>query len=468
MSGSRAPRTFDLAVIGTALFCALGLWRVAAILGLHVPLDPNEGWNAYHAAAAMAGGPLYPGPHSYMINNYPPLSFYVVGALGRLFGDDIVAGRLVSLLSLAVVAYGIFALALHMGAKRPAAALAVLWFVGGMLAFTDYVGMDDPQLLAHAITIGGVLLLLRAPRDAPRIAGAALLFALAAFVKHNVIALPLAVTAWLAIYDRRSALRLAAFGAFALLAGLVLFHAIYGSSLLSHLVSARTYSLANLRDGFEAWLPWSFVPLAGLTALGIRYGADRYVRFCLIYAAIGIVLGVSFLGGAGVDANVMFDADIALAISVALLFDRFMPDAVAPFAAACLVLPLVAGAWANADGDWSRASYWLHPMRDEAALARQDIAFVAARRGPALCQMMSFCYWAHKPATVDVFNTGEQLKTGVRSDAQLIAMMASRRFSVIQIDPDATEPLGVRVGAAMARHYRLDHTDDNGAFYVPR
>ena len=41
-----------------ALLCAAALWRVLAVVGLHVPLDPNEGWNAYHAASAMGAGAL--------------------------------------------------------------------------------------------------------------------------------------------------------------------------------------------------------------------------------------------------------------------------------------------------------------------------------------------------------------------------------------------------------------------------
>lgn len=468
MSDRHAQRNFNLVVFATALFCALGFWRTTALLGLHVPLDPNEGWNAYHTAAAMTGGPLYPGPHSFMVNNYPPLSFYIVGVLGHFAGDNIIAGRIVSLLSLGFVAFGIFAIARRMNTERAAAAFAALWFVGGMLAFTDYVGMDDPQLLAHAVAIAGLLLLLCAPRDMFHIAGAALLFVLAAFVKHNVVALPLAATAWLVLDDRRSGLRLAAFGLLFLFTGLALFQVIFGSSLLSHLVSARTYSFANLRDGLEIWLPWSAVPLIGLATLGVQRGADRHVRFCIVYASIAVVLGVGFLGGAGVDANVMFDADIALALSIALLLDRLTRGAPAFLAATCFALPLLAGAWTNADDSWNTGSYWLHPMRDEASLSRQDIAFVAAQRGPALCEMLSFCYWAHKPATVDVFNIGEQLKTGARSDAKLVGMIAAHEFSVIQIDPDSTNPLGRKAGAAIARHYRLDHTDDNGAFYLPR
>ena len=46
MSDTIARRAFKLVVLGTALFCILGLWRAIAIMGLRLPLDPNEGWNA--------------------------------------------------------------------------------------------------------------------------------------------------------------------------------------------------------------------------------------------------------------------------------------------------------------------------------------------------------------------------------------------------------------------------------------
>lgn len=457
-----------LAVVALALFCLGGLWRVIAVMGLHLPLDPNEGWNAYHAASAMAGAPLYPGPSSFMVNNYPPLSFYLVGALGRIVGDNIFVGRMVSLLSLCAVAFGIYSVARHMGCKRLEAAFAPLLFAAGMLAFTDYVGMDDPQMLAHAIAVAGFVVLLREPRPATRIAAAAMFFVLAFFVKHNVIVMPVAATAWLALHDRRSALRLAGFGiAFALI-GLALFRLTYGINLLTVLHSARTFTLENFREGLWNWLHWSLVPLGGLVILTFTRETDRYVRLCAIYAAFGIILGLCFMGGAGVDANVLFDADIALALGTALLLDRLEDAKWRAAAAVAFTLPLFFAGWMNAGDDWRSVDAWLHPRRDEATLAQKDIAFLETRSGPALCEMQSFCYWAHKSASVDVFNVGEQFDTGVRSDESLAQQIEAHRFAAIQFDPDSPYSLGENVHNAVAHAYRLDHEDDFGDFYVPR
>jgi hypothetical protein len=353
-----------------------------------------------------------------------------------------------------------------MGCKHFEACFAALLFAAGLLVFTDYVGIDDPQMLAHAIATAGFLLLLREPRGTVHVAAAALLFVLAVFVKHNVIAMAVATTAWLAVYDRRSAVRLVALGVMLSLCGLALFRIVYGTGLLAQLISARIYSLDNLHNGFDRWLHWSLVPLVGLTVLASLRWDDRYVRLVGFYVAFATILGVGFLGGSGVDVNVMFDADIALVLGAALLLERTARGALAPLAAAALAAPLLFAAWKTES--WRDADYWLHPMREEASLTQEDIAFFVARQGPALCEMQSFCYWARKPAAVDVFNVGQQFDTGARSDAPLVALIAARRFSVIQFDPDSPYSLGENVHNAIAHAYRLDHEDDYGTFYVPR
>jgi hypothetical protein len=81
---------------------------------------------------------------------------------------------------------------------------------------------------------------------------------------------------------------------------------------------------------------------------------------------------------------------------------------------------------------------------------------------------LGFCYWAGKPATVDVFNTGQQFGTHARSEDELIGMIAAHRFAALQFDTLSPFELGNRVRAAILRAYRLHHQDDDGYFLVPR
>jgi hypothetical protein len=417
--------------------CAYGLVRVIAVIGTHAPLDPNEGWNAYHTVAAMMGGPLYPDARSFMFNNYPPLSFYFVGLFG---GDYIVAGRIVSLVSLLAVSAGIYASARRMGAERAAGVFGALWFLAGLLAFTDYAAMDDPQLLGHAVAMGGFLLLLRGNAIA-----AAAAMTLALFVKHNLIVMPLAALIWLAVFERRNALKFAgasvAFG----LAGLLL----SGLGLLGHLNSPRAFSFALLADNIAHWMLWGGPGLLVMAALVALRRDDNRVALIAIYALTATLAGTVFAGGAGVDMNIWFDAAIALSLAASLALNRL--HAVLALA---YVMPLVLGL-ALVD----------HELP---APADDDIAFLKTRHGPASCEMLSLCYWSGKQAEVDVFNLGQAYAIHARDEAPLIARIEAHYYSAMEFDSMDEFALGPRVKQAVLDNYRIDHEDDNGTFLVPR
>ncbi|HTT97668.1 MAG TPA: glycosyltransferase family 39 protein [Rhizomicrobium sp.] len=452
-----------------ALFCVVGVLRSAAIAGLHVPLDPNEGWNAYHALQAMTGGALYPPRDSFLFNNYPPLSFYVVGALGSLIGDNIVAARILSLLATLAIAAGIYLAARRMKSSVAPAVFAALAFVAGLLIFTDYVGMDDPQLLGHAVAMGGLLLLVDERRTPARLVTAALLMSLAFFIKHNLVALPLALTLWLAVSDRRSAVWFAGAGIVFGLAGLVLFRIAYHIDLFGVLNSPRTYSFALLSNAVRNWLLWADVSLFGLAVLLYLRRRDSGVVLCAIYAAVAIAVGIGFAGGAGVDMNIWFDAMIALGLATALVLDRLAPsEAMRGLVAAAYMLPLIVGIVLNWDSAWLERDFWLHPMREETATGRSDIAFLEAQKGPALCETLALCYWAGKREEVDVFNIGQAYATHRQSDDTLVHNIAVRRYGAVAFDSLDDFALTQRIKQTILKFYRIDHANDEGVFLVPR
>src|ERR1700742_3158346 len=99
----------SVALLWVAIAGLAVVWISAAVgpayaLFRWIPNGYNEGWNAYWAQVAWHGGCLYPALDSPVSNNYPPLSFYIVGALGSLLGNNIFAGRLLALISLLTVA----------------------------------------------------------------------------------------------------------------------------------------------------------------------------------------------------------------------------------------------------------------------------------------------------------------------------------------------------------------------------
>src|SRR5215210_6342790 len=138
-----------------ALACLFLVWPVwRAFLPLEI--WGNEGWNAYQADAAMRGTGLYPSPDGLTSNNYPPLSYYLIGWLGRLFGDPLYIGRAVSLIATLAIGAAGAAVVRQFGGTRAACLVAGFWFVATMARFFEfYVGMNEPQLFGLAVMSGG-------------------------------------------------------------------------------------------------------------------------------------------------------------------------------------------------------------------------------------------------------------------------------------------------------------------------
>lgn len=454
-------------VVLLAVGCALGLLHIASIIGFHISFDPDEGWNAAFAQLVQTTGSPYPPADSLLTNNYPPLSFYVVAAVTKLTGDAIVAGRLVALAALLATSGGIFAATRIMACSREASALAALLFFAAIGLTSDYAGMDDPQMLGHAIAIGGLVLILSEPRTPQRAVGAAALFVIAGFVKHNLVVLPAATALWLLLADRALARTFVVSGLVFALLGLGLFKQAFGFDLLSVISSPRAYSVALIWQGFLAWLPWGGPLLIAAGALYAMARHDRYALFALIYAVLAVAAGLYFLGGAGVDANALFDADIALAICAGLLLD-VLQYSLARLTAVVIYAATLTCGLLNIEANWTDRSFWTEPMRDEREAAAREIAFVHATPGPAFCETMALCYWAGKQPEADVFNLGQTFRTGQKSDDALAAAISNRRYGVVEFEAPDTIPLTPRISAALRAHYRLALRGDDGFFFVPR
>jgi hypothetical protein len=457
-----------------ALGCALAIVRVALVIPIKVPFDYNEGWNAYHAAAAVAGHGLYPDGDAMIFNNYPPLSFYIVGAVGTLIGDHIVAGRILSLASFVLLALGIGAAVRMMGATRLEAAFSALVFVATMRLFSSYVGMDDPQLLGQAVGIWGVLWLLREPRTDWSVFYAALCFCTALFIKQNLVAQPLALLCWLALYDRPRAVRLAGLG-------LALAGALLGASMLAFgpdfvlkLFPSRGYSAAAALNALAGWSADRFVLLACALAAFVGFRHDRYVRLCALYAGIALAIGTVFAGGDGTDRNVFFDADIALAMTIGLALHR--AGAIGTRRGSALRASIAYGCFCYfavamlivTSGDWLAAEYWRSPLVEETAEASREIAFLRSAEGPALCTSLALCYWAGKAPQVDFFNLNQHYARHPEDGRALLRLVSERYFRVMQLYALAPVRTLPQLAPAIARGYRIDHVGRYGMFLVPQ
>jgi len=447
-----AWETILLALLAIPLGIALAAlaWRST----LTAPINYNEGCNAYFVAAVLSGGPLYFPPEALTTNNYPPLSFLLEAPLATLMGDAIFAGRLLAWLSFAAIAGLIGAIVHRLNRDRLAAMLAVMLFAGCMVINYDiYVGMNDPQMLAHAGMLLGLWLLLRHGLTAC----AAVVMAAALFAKHNIIALPLSVALWLLLTDRRAALRFIATGIASGVAGLALCLIAYGHNLISSLLAPRQYvPVRAWRHAVEWMMPIELpVLLAALAAVVDR--KNRYTLLFTGYGLIALLLAWAFAGGAGVNFNLMFDVVIAFSLAAGQLLACLRPQrSLRLWAIGAYAFAAVVSAGLVATKGQLLLRPWIASERAREAASLTAIRAVASRPAPALCENLAICYWAGKPLELDAFNFGQGVIAGTKQERPVLQRIASGGYGAIELNVATTEPsfLGPRIPAAVMERYR--------------
>src|ERR1044072_1094635 len=306
-----------------ALFLVWPVWRA------FFPMEiwGNEGWNAYHADAAMrSAAQLYPPTDGLIANNYPPLSYYVIGWLGGLFGDPLYVGRAVSILSTLCIGAAAASVVRQFGGSRISALLAGFWFVATLARFFEfYVGMNEPQLFGLAVMSTGFAWFWKRHADGRAVEPAVLVMVLAGFIKHNFITLPLVALLWLWLDSWRLGLRATIVGAAASALGLAICALMFAPYFIPDMLFPRTYHLAR---AFSTIGRLQFIlPAMVLWAIWAWHERGSHpARFSALLIGIALPLCLLQKSGAGVDENAQFELIFATAVGVGLAYDGLLRD----------------------------------------------------------------------------------------------------------------------------------------------
>ncbi len=448
---------------------------------LRIPRNYNEGWNALYTSGLLHGLPLYRGPVPFLINNYPPLSFHIVAAVTPLAPDALFAGRAVASLSLLIVLWNVGSIAARLTGSRLAGWFAALLVVATMAVFySDYVAMDDPQLLGHVFMTSALRLLVWRWDSNRALVVALLIMAIGGLVKHNLLALPLATVVTAAADSRRRAAGVLATGVGLVAVACVLLAAAYGapvfrSILGGHQQATFTQFAANLRDYV---LPMAPVVALALPALLAGPGGERGPALLIrAYAAAAFATALLFAGGAGVSYNIFFElllgaailaADAVVRLDASLRGTAFARSAaLVPFAGTVAILlaapyRLLQVKWDLLNGDLTRA----------VAATAEDIRVLAAVPGPVACEELALCFWAGKAFELDFFNSRQAVRSGRATEAQLLEPLRQHRYGAVQIVGSEPSQPHSRVSLpfldTLRANYTLVRRSPNGFIYQPR
>ena len=448
---TKAGDSWYLGVLRWTLY-VIAIWSFAWTVYrafLNVEIENNEGWNAYFADAAMGKMPLYPSADQLITNNYPPLSFYIVGLVGRFIGDPVLAGRLVSLVAVVAIATAIALSVRRLGGSGVAARISGAFFVATMSRFfMPHVGMNEPQLLGEAIMAFGFLWFLIARSNDSGYVGPVLVMALAGFVKHNIIAMPVTVFLWLALYRRREAVKCFCVAAIAIMIGTAICYALFGENFFLNILSPRHYSLKRALRSFQG-LEWVSVGLVACLYNAWARRHDASVQLCSWL--IAIALGSYFLqkGGAGVDTNAQFDLVIAVAMGLGMAFTQVSLWQIArrlrsEQAQAILLLAVCVRLLASKQLQPVRLIFD-SSFRNEIAMREQamtdSIERVRRIPGDVTCgRDMLVSYRAGKPFVIDAFNAQQRILVGALPKDAITARVAAGTLTIVEVDQRSRWP----------------------------
>lgn len=443
-----SPRSATLFWFGLALVVAVGLCGlVEPLLALwrFIPLDPNEGWNAFFTKIALAGGNLYPAGASLITNNYPPLSFYVVGIGGLITGDNIFAGRLIALISMLVVAGNLYYWLRGTGSAVQFALLGAAVFVAFAVTYGgEYVAIDDPQWLAHAIMTTGLVVIWRGKASTRAIVAASILMVAAGLTKHLLLPMPIAVTFWLLRRSKSAFATWIVSSGIVLTVSIALLWSVYGAAFFASLQTARLYSLHHSVVASTAALR-CFAPLIGLSLLLCAADRSERATFLAAYLIAAAAIGAVASGGAGVDVNAFFDVLIAVSLGAALAIEILWSGIPRSWLTAIdSKLGLKLGPIAVVLLGFCTASYSttklpraLANVRNLDSLEKRSLSYISQIKsrghGRAACEMLGLCYWADTPFTLDLFIYGQKLQTGVLPLASCNSTFRAATTPLIQL-----------------------------------
>jgi hypothetical protein len=157
---------YALAVLCVAL---LSVAPAVAMIGFDVEKTFNEGWNAYHAARVAVGDPLYRGDPNRLVD-YPFLNFYLIAWLKPLFGNVLMIGRGLDAGAFAMIGVLVAFIIRRFGGGAIDMAYGVACTIGFQaIQANNWIATDEPQMLAEALMLSGLLCYVSGPATTKRL-----------------------------------------------------------------------------------------------------------------------------------------------------------------------------------------------------------------------------------------------------------------------------------------------------------
>lgn len=439
LSTSSLPYSFWRLAIGLAGFVA-ALLLVGPLTKMFTPDSSsyNEGWNAYHQEETIQGKHLYGVPPGLVCDNYPPLSFHLIGLVSRLGRDVNQTGRWAALVSLLLMAILSGAIVRKFTDSTPLAAYTALSVVIWIAEYMpERIGVNDPQLLGMVFSLLGLYAYIREPDEMRWLGISALSFTASVFIKHNLLAFPAAVGLHLLLMRKWKGLLVwggvVGVGSSVLVA---LTQWMDGPYFIAHMLAPRAskLELAKITDYFTLFQ----LPIAMAGGWSLRHMGRSLIHVMVLALLVAHILAMVFISGDGVDRNISFDCIVGLVIVSALVFSEYAPLLTSVKHRGFLLGMLLAAPAFGIVIGLPKALRLEQLMMRRLPERGRDFNFAVEllknRPGPALCEDLLVCFNAGKPFLYDAYFANSMVRVGRVKEEELIALIQKASFRTVEVD----------------------------------
>jgi hypothetical protein len=450
-----------LSIILLALPLAIILPALLYRSFLHVGIFLNEGYNTGFVQRFILGLGLYPEPSSGMTNNYTPLGFLIFALFSYFTGDIVFCGRIVSWFSFIGLMCSIFYVIFIINRKIAPAVFGALLFASLIALRSDiYIGSIEPQMTGHLFSIMSIIFVVIGEKQKNKkfTVFSAILVTASIFVKQNLLAVPAAISLWLAWGHSPRFKVWVGTGAILGVASMVASFLAFGHSFIAGVAAERHLDPVPLWRNLVPWIVPIEIPLLVATLIWIYASKDRYARLLSIQLACAAVFAIIQTMAEGVGRNALFDLFLAVSLSAGYVVgrpqgDRNITVLQSWLAASCGASMVLATVFSASSREVNLTAWLAYEHRREET-ADKIIEILGKSSGRAICETdETLCYWGGHLIEFDIYNYSRDVRLHLVDPTILAAEIRQQRFQMIQRQPEWEWP-DKRIADAVNAAYR--------------
>lgn len=443
-----------------------------------VSITYNEGWTVYHSDEVANGKQIYDTKDPFTPVVYPPLFFYLEGLTGKLFGNFLMIGRLFSFLGLLCTSI-LAALIVRIFSRNAIGSIfAAIFFCGTVAAIApQYVAMNDAQLPAHVLSAAGLWLYLKAVRYNSSLWPAALFVVASLFTKHNLIAVPAAISIDLLFRSKRNFLQwILSVSIFTAVFAIVTI-VVAGPGFIDQVIAGRYLSIQKMFAQARQFATFMLIPLLASIVWCVKAWRNSDERVLILWLFFSLVIGIITASGFGTAMNMFFDAVLCIAVILGILISsiRPIPQALLPIV---LFLSIEIAAISEFQTIWKKNL--VSRFAKQQAEFLSDVEFLKNEPGKIVCGNPLLCFDAGKSLEFDPFNVSQRIIIGKMKEDDTVQLFENGYFRIVQIKEQHYEKDSTRTAnpemfadtfftrnmiAAIRENYRIERRSPTGNFY---